>query len=111
MKTNNLITRKEYMANSKELHHAYYLQFATIQTKNYILSSLKIKDIKNALENGDIHLNKIKIPFNHMGKGGNWWWDYAPMKISFLKELGESNSYSTHTCVAKAMAKELTKTL
>ncbi len=111
MKTNNLITRKEYIANSKDLHHAYYLQFATIQTKNFILTSLKIKDIKNALDDGDEHLNEIKIPFNNMGSGGNWWWDYAPIKISLLKELGESKSYSTHTCVAKAMAKELTKTL
>lgn len=108
MTTQKLITRKEYMNNSSELHHKYYLQFATNSTKSFILGELTIKDIKNALDNGDEHLNDIKIPFNNMGSGGSWWWDYSPINTSLLKELGESNTSSTHTCVGKAMAKELT---
>lgn len=108
MKTTKLITRKEYMNNSSELHHKYYLQFATESTKRFVLSDLTVKDIKNALDNGDEHLNDIKIPFNNMGRGGSWWWDNAPINMSLLRELGESNSPSTHTCVGKAMAKELT---
>ena len=107
MKTKKLITRKEYMENSSELHHKYYLQFATESTKIFVLNELKIKDIKNALLNGDKHLNEIKIPYNNMGRGGRWWWDDSPINISLLKELGESNSPSTHTCVGKAMAKHL----
>jgi hypothetical protein len=109
MKNKKLITREEYMSNASELHHAYYLQFATENTKKFVLSSLKVEDIKNALLNGDEHLNKIKIPFNNMNRGGSWWWDNAPINTSLLKELGESNTPSTHTCVSKAIAKELTK--
>ena len=108
MKTNKTITRSEYMNNS-ELHHEYYLQFATVFTKNFVLNSLSIEYIKEALDNGDKHLNSLKIPYNNMGRGGKWWWDDAPINNSLLKELGESNSHSTCTCVSKAMAKELTK--
>lgn len=107
--TNKIITREEYMKNSSELHHAYFLQFATQETKRFILSSLKIDDIKKAIDSGDVHLNKIKIPYNNMSNGGGWWWDYAPINMQLLKEAGEFNSLSTHTCVAKAMAKELSK--
>ena len=102
------ITRKQYMENSSELHHAYYSQFVTEATKRYILSDLTIKQIQKALDSGDEHLNDIKIPFNNMGSGGNWWWDYAPINITLLKELGEGRSLSTHTCVAKAAARILT---
>lgn len=101
------ITRAEYMNNSKELHHEYYLQFATKETSDFILRSLAVYKIKEALDNGDEHLNKIKIPFNNMGSGGGWWWDNAPINMQLLKELGESNSPSTHTCVGKAVAKML----
>ena len=107
METLKKITRAEYMNNSSELHHTYYLQFATESTKAFVLNSLTIEKIKNALENGDEHLNKIKIPYNNMGHGGRWWWDDAPINMGLLKELGEGNSPSTHTCVAKALAKSL----
>lgn len=110
MKTLNPITREKYMNNSSELHHDYYLQFGTEATKQYIFNSLTIEKIKNALENGDEHLNKIKIPYDNMGSGGSWWWDDAPINVNLLKELGENNSRSTHTCVAKAVAKMLVKT-
>ena len=104
-----LITKKQYMENPSELHHAYFLQFATESTKSYVLSSLKVDDIKKAIKSGDVHLNKIKIPYNYMVRGGGWWWDNAPINLSLLKEAGDSNSPSTHTCVAKAVAKELAK--
>ena len=35
-----MITHKEYMANSSELHHAYYLQFATEATKRFVLERI-----------------------------------------------------------------------
>ena len=107
MTNSKLITRIEYMENSEELHHAYYLQFGTDSTKSFILNSLTVEQIKEALDNGDEHLNKIKIPYNNMGRGQGWWWDDAPINVSLLKELGESNSPSTHTCVAKAVAREI----
>ena len=92
--TNKIITRKEYMNNSSELHHAYYLQFATESTKKFILSSLKLEDIRKAIESGDVHLNKIKIPYNNMSHGGGWWWDYAPINMQLLRDAGEYNSLS-----------------
>jgi len=95
------------MGNSSDLHHEFYAQFITEQTNNFILRSLKVEDIKEALENGDKHLNKIKIPYNHMGRGGRWWWDDAPINTPLIKELGEGDLPSTHTCVAKAAAKIL----
>ena len=97
------------MKNSSELHHEYYLQFATESTKDFVLRSLTIEEIKNALNSGDKHLNGLKIPYNNMGSGGRWWWDDAPINTTLLRELGENNSPSTHTCVAKAVAKELAK--
>lgn len=99
-------TRKQYM-NKEVSHNDYYSQFVTEATKRYVLSELKIEDIKNALENGDEHLNKIKIPFNNMGIGGNWWWDYSPANEQLIKIVGESRSPSTYTCIGKAAAKIL----
>jgi len=114
MRTRKQITKKEYMNNSAELHHKYYLQFATKDTKRFILNSLTIKQIKNALNSGDEHLNKIKIPYNNMSNGGSWWWDAAPINIKLARELGcvgekSLPSQSTRTCVGKAMAKQLTE--
>lgn len=109
METSKKITRSDYMNNSKELHHEYYLQFATKSTFDFILRSLTVDEIKEALKNGDEHLNEIKIPYNNMGSGGRWWWDDAPINVELLKQLGENNSPATHTCVAKAAAKMLVK--
>lgn len=106
MKTEK-ITRSEYMKDSTTLHHDYYSQFVTESTKIFVLTSLTVDQIKKALDNGDKHLNDIKIPYNNMGRGGNWWWDDAPINTSILKELGESNSSATHTCVAKSCARML----
>lgn len=107
MKTKTKITYEEYMNSSSELHHAFYSQFVTESTMAYILGSLKIEDVKEALENGDKHLNKIKIPYNNMSSRGNWWWDGSPFNYELAKELGLCRSYSTHTCVGKAAAKML----
>ena len=110
MNTNNLITRADYMQNSSELHHTYFLQFATESTKLFILSSLKIEDIKKAIENGDVYLNKIKIPYNNMSSSrGGWWWDDAPINYDLISLAGESVSKSVRTCIGKAMARELAK--
>lgn len=97
--------------SNKENFYAYYLQFATEATKLFVLSELTIEDIKEALENGDEYLNNIKIPYNNLNRGGGWWWDLAPINTKLLKEANEPNSLSIHTCVAKAVAKELVKHL
>ena len=112
MKRIKTITRKDYMNNSSELHHEYYSQFVTESTKRYILLDLSVDSIKKALDSGDKHLNEIKIPFNNMGSGGDWWWDYSPMNIELARELGcvgqnSLPSPSTRTCVGKAAARIL----
>ena len=56
------------------------------------------EQIREAIKNGDEHLNEIKIPYNNMGNGGRWWWDDAPINTGLLKELGEINSQSTQWC-------------
>jgi len=101
------MTRTEYMNDSSSKHHEYYAQFVTESTKAYILRSLTIKDLKEAIKNGDKHFNKIKIPFNNMGSGGDWWWDFAPLNTKLAHEMGEGISKSTHTCVGKAAARIL----
>lgn len=101
-------TRKQYM-NKEVSHHDYFSQFITEDTKRFILRSLTVEDIRNAIENGDEHLNEIKIPYNNRGRDGRWWWDDAPINTRLVKESGDNLSPSTHTCVAKAAAKELAK--
>ena len=106
------ITRVEYMNNSSELHHAFYSQFVTESTKRFILSELTVEQIEEALNSGDKHLNEIKIPFNKMGSGGSWWWDYAPINLKLARELGcvgqnSIPSQSTKTCIGKACARML----
>lgn len=107
-----MITRDEYMSNSNELHQAYFAQFVTEGTKAFVLRSLSVEAIKKALAEGDEHLNKIKIPYNHMGRGGGWWWDDAPINLTLARKLGEVSKNGdgapcTYTCIAKAAARML----
>jgi hypothetical protein len=106
MKTTKKITRSEYMKNAKELHHTYFLQFATEQTKDFVLSGVSVDYIKAELDSGNVHLNRMKTPRVDSSYGATWW-AYAPINETLLSELGESNTTSTHVCVAKACAKML----
>lgn len=54
-----MITRKEYMANSRELHRAYYRQFITAQMKDIILRELGMKRLSSC--NDIEHFNDIPI--------------------------------------------------
>jgi hypothetical protein len=111
-KNKTMITRKEYMSSSSDLHHAYYSQFVTESTKQFVLSSLSVDQIRKAIDSGDKHLNEIKIPYNNMSHGGGWWWDGSPVNMNLMLEAGELSprclpSQATHTCVGKAAAKML----
>lgn len=102
-----MITRKEYMANSAELHHAYYLQFATEETKRFVLELIGMDKL---LRSTCPHLNDI---VKHSNSGaGSWVWDYSPCNVTLMREVGEVSagylpSPSTCTCVGKVVAKEL----
>ena len=102
-----MITRAQYIENSSELHHAYYLQFATASTFSFVRSSIGIEKLKTSK---DKYFNDIiRMP----GRAdARWIWDSSPMNIALARELGEIGpksmpSKSTYTCVGKAAARQL----
>ena len=102
-----MITHKEYMANSAELHHAYYLQFATEETKRFVLEHIGMDKL---LHSTCPHLNDIVKHSN--GGAGSWVWDFSPRNVTLMREAGAVSvgylpSPSTCTCVGIAVAKEL----
>jgi len=96
------ITRAQYMENSDELHHAYYLQFATPATRNFVVTHIGMEKLL-ACEDQK-HLNGC-VRWTNGGR--TWLWDGAPINATLARELGESICLSTHTCVGKAAAREL----
>lgn len=47
-----MITREEYLKNSNDLHHKYYLEIA---------QEIGIAPSKEMIEKGDVHLNSIPL--------------------------------------------------
>ena len=94
-----MITRKDYMADSNNLHHSYYLQFATQSTYSLIKAFVGERDYNS-------------IPLQQ--------WDRISegVKVSIDKRLlsqAEGDQYpeygwslNTSICIAKAVARELT---
>ena len=104
-----MITHKEYMANSAELHHAYYLQFVTEATKRFVLERIGMDKL---LRSTCPHLNDIVKHNNNNIGVGSWVWDYSPCNVTLMREAGAVSigylpSPSMCTCVGKAAAKEL----
>lgn len=98
------ITREEYMNNSRELHHVYYLQFATSSSYAFINNNIGLKKL---LTSNDPHMNDL---YKHSNGGhGSWIWDFTPINLTLLRELGEVNTPCVHTCVGKAVAREIVK--
>lgn len=103
-----MITHKEYMANSAELHPAYYLQFATKATKRFVLERIGMGKL---LRSTCPRLNDI-VKHSNGGGAGSWVWDYSPCNVTLMREAGAVPkgclpSPSMYTCVGKAVAKEL----
>ncbi len=109
---NTIITRKDYMDNSSELHHAYYAQFVTEATKQFVLNSIGMDKL---LASKDGWLNDIKVPRYEGGR--RWLWDNSPVNTQLAIKAGECVANPTDsccTCVGKAAARillteELTK--
>lgn len=98
------ITREEYMKDSNNLHHAYYSQFITESTKQFILNNIGIELLKKSQ---DKHFNDI---IKH--SRNTWIWDRTPINLVKARELegigqGYLPSQSFHTCVGKACARIL----
>lgn len=93
-----MITRKDYMLDSANLHHSYYLQFATQSTYNLIKAFVGGRDYNS-------------IPLQ------DWYRISESVRMSVDKRLlarAEGYDYpkyawslSTSVCIAKAVAREL----
>ena len=93
-----MITRKDYMTDSANLHHSYYLQFATESTYSLIKTFVGGRDYDS-------------IPLHQ--------WDRISESVRMSvdkKLLSEAEGYeypkyawslSTSVCIAKAVAREL----
>lgn len=100
-----MITRAQYMANSK-LHHSYYIQFATKRT--YAIVTLGI-GLKRIMDSEDISFNDIPLR--------NWDLLNESIRESIdtkLKGAAEGFpvgkygwSLSDCVCIAKAVAREI----
>ncbi len=97
-----MITRQQYMENSAELHHEYYLQFANFRTTQFIQSRIGMKAL---MSSKDKCFNDI-IRHSDGGRGG-WVWDETPITTDLLRECGESDCCVTRTCVGKVVASKL----
>jgi len=96
-----MITRKEYVKDSSNLFDAYYAQFITEASIEFIKNRIGLKKLKTSKDKK--HLNDLYKHSN--GGAGRWIWDDTPMNMSLIRTLGENNSQSTHTCVGKTIAK------
>jgi hypothetical protein len=107
------MTRKEYMENSPDLHHKYYLQFAKPSAYSLVLRTIGKEAI---LASKDKHLNDI--PLNKWDSLSGFVFRGSEMVVKpryipdfidgkKLKEAEEGYSCSTGVCILKAVAKEI----
>lgn len=117
MTNTKTITREEYMKNSKELHHAYYLQFS--EPLAWDIVKRKIGE-KCLLMSKDEHLNDIPLRQWDSLAGFVFRGSEAVVKPRTLpagidglklKEAGEGYSCATGVCIFKAVAREIIKEL
>lgn len=93
-----MITRKDYMADSANLHHSYYLQFATESTYSLIKTFVAGRDYNSIpLRQWDRMSESVRISVDKtlLARAEG----YEPPKYAW--------SLSTSICIAKAVAREL----
>ena len=93
-----MITRKDYMADSANLHHSYYLQFATESTYSLIKAFVGERDYNSIpLRQWDRISESVRISVDKtlLARAEG----YEPPKYAW--------SLSTSICIAKAVAREL----
>lgn len=106
MPSDKLITRKQYLADSANLHQAYYAQFLTDATRAVVVQRFGKEAL---LASKDPHFNDIPLAA----------WDMLAPRIRETcntKLLGEAEdqppgrylwSLGTAVCIAKAVAREI----
>ena len=93
-----MITRKDYMADSANLHHSYYLQFATPYTYSLIKGFVGERDYNSIpLQQWDSISESVRMSVDKtlLARAEG----YEPPKYAW--------SLSTSVCIAKAVAREL----
>ncbi len=99
-----IITRAEYMSNANKYTKAYYAQFVTDSTVQFIKENIGLNKLKKSKCE---HLNDVvKIT------GAGWVWDASPFNLSLARLAGEvsQNGYgskSTATMIGKNAAKRM----
>ncbi len=96
-----MITRKQYMADSKNLHARFFEQFITEETVSFIERNIGIEKLKASK---CPHLNDV---CEWVSGGQTWLWDNTPIATNLLKSHGECDSRSVRTCVGKVAARQL----
>lgn len=94
-----MITRDEYMKDSKNLHRLYFGQFVIPATFFQVISNIGMERICNSK---DPHLNDIPL---HE-------WDKMAYVVKehcskMLKECGDFYSLATATCILKETARQI----
>lgn len=93
-----MITRKDYMLDSANLHHSYYLQFATESTYSLIKAFVGKRDYESIrLHDWDCISERVKATVDKrlLGRAEG----YECHKYAW--------SLNTSVCIAKAVAREL----
>ena len=93
-----MITRKDYMADSNNLHHSYYLQFATPSTYSLIKAFVGGRDYNSIpLHSWDRISERVKASVDKRLLGSAEGYEYPKYAWSL----------NTSVCIAKAVAREL----
>ena len=93
-----MITRKDYMADSANLHHSYYLQFATPSTYSLIKAFVAGRDYNSIpLHSWDLISESVRMSVDKKLLSEAEGYDYPKYGWSL----------STSICIAKAVAREL----
>lgn len=96
-----MITRKDYMKDSTNLHHDYYMQFVNENVYNTVVNHFTKRQIaiirRHYRINNDINcIDGITLEL----------WDFCIIlnlvSPGLLEEMGENRSMSTNICIAKA---------
>lgn len=101
--TEKLITRTEYMADSKNLFHAYFLEIAQHAGMNASSLPVSVDKIREALKT-DEHLNNIPLAKWDACAIG---WKKSVAQVNIAKEGHCTSSLSDCVCALKALAKHL----
>jgi hypothetical protein len=94
-----MITRKQYLEDSENLHHKYYKQFVTPEIRDVILTSIGLNELHWLYEK-DEHLNNIPLSrWDSMAAG------FRREIDTKMRAVGDLWSLGGGTCVFKTAAR------